>query len=198
LPFGVVDLELVSNATVLPTKPRSLSEFTFLGRTAQARALIEFKLRVMVAGDGLSNGTDADEDWRPTMTLPWGLPMLLDPRLCIVQKHKSMNYPKQLRREHTADYNWHLNSRLTDIAREKASRAAAAEHRSAAIAKAKERAVKGAEVDAASRDVEGNLRMKPAKIEEREPEVGEPRATALPRVQQRPHPRSHKKVTRGP
>jgi hypothetical protein len=64
-------------------------------------------------------------------------------------------------------YNWHLNSRLTDIAREKASRAAAAEHRSAAIAKAKERAVEGAEVDAASRDVKGNLRTKRAKIEER-------------------------------
>ena len=31
--------------------------------------------------EGASNGLDVTHDWSPTMTLGWGLPILMDPRL---------------------------------------------------------------------------------------------------------------------
>jgi hypothetical protein len=73
-----------------------------------------------------------------------------------VQRHPFLNFPKHLRRDYTAElhelhWTWYLNSRLTDIAREKATRAALAQQRSLATQQAKERAVKRAAMEAASK-----------------------------------------------
>jgi hypothetical protein len=163
IPFDVVNLATVTSSTVLPTVKRSLADFTPLARQVQARAMVEFKRRFAEKGDGAADGTDADVNWRPPLSLSYALPVMVDPRLCIVQRHKNLNFPKDLRQKymihlHEMHYVWYLNSRYTEIKREKAR-------------VAEERLAKEAASEQARRDAEHQASVLRAAAQETPPEA---------------------------
>jgi len=91
------------------TEPDSLRALSIIVR---GRHEVEFKRRYGLSGD--KTGLDVDKDWQPTMTPAFGLPILLDPRLCNMTP--KMGLTPEIRREyesllHIMHYQWYLKAR---------------------------------------------------------------------------------------
>ena len=79
-PFPIIDTPNVTESHRLPYIERPLATFTSLAHIVRGRHMVEFKRRYGL--EGLATGLDVDHTWSPTMTQAWGLPILMDPRLC--------------------------------------------------------------------------------------------------------------------
>ena len=122
LPFKMIDTNNVTASPRLPYIDRPLAQFKSLSHIVRGRHMVEFKKRYGL--EGLANGLDVNHEWSPTMTEAWGLPILMDPRLCGIPTRMGLVAPSlQEYKEtlHEYHYEWYLRARQYDIKRVRAN-----------------------------------------------------------------------------
>ena len=132
--FKIIDTNHVTASPHLPYIDRPLVDFKSLSHIVRGRHMVEFKRRYGL--EGLSNGLDVNSDWKPTMTMAWGLPILMDPRLCCIPSKMGLlspqldDYKSEL---HEIHYEWYVRARSNDMQNARACYDAELQRRSAEI-----------------------------------------------------------------
>jgi hypothetical protein len=114
LPMAVVDVDRIGKSPRLPTVMRDPNTFRALSQLVRGRHQVEFKRRFGLTGD--KTGLDVANDWRPTMTPAFGLPIMLDPRMNNIPTKFGLDETQVVEYEellHGIHYQWYLRARTT-------------------------------------------------------------------------------------
>jgi hypothetical protein len=115
LPMPLVDVDNMTASPHLPMVLRNVDTFRPLSQIVRGRHQVEFKRRFGLSGD--KTGMDVDDNWRPTMTPAFGLPIMLDPRLNNIPQKMGLDEATAVEYEdllHALHFEWYLKARSVE------------------------------------------------------------------------------------